>query len=201
VKVGFDLATGTVEGEPVPVVEGSRQMVGQDVSPDGDWLAFQSAVGSQQDIFVIRTDGTGRRQLTNDLFYDSIPRWSPDGERIVFSSNRSGSRDIWSIRADGSGLKQLTEIPDHSLAYPAWSTDGLRMSCWDFINQTSFIFEPNTPWQEQTPEPLPPINEDGDRFHAWSWSPDGLWLAGYVENPFGGDGIVIYHLESNNIGY
>jgi hypothetical protein len=72
------------------------------------------------------------------------------------------------------------------------------MSCWDHEGLTSYIFEPDKSWQEQTPLALPPISENGNRFVAWSWSPDGRWLAGYVvtlpqDNP---DGVAIYSLES-----
>ncbi len=190
-KAGFDSTTGTVEGESVPVIPGSRQTIGPDVSPDGAWLAFHSG-GNQHDIFVTRTDGKGRRQLTNDLYYDRFPRWSPDGERIAFYSNRGGSTDIWTIRPDGSELRQITETPDHRLTHPAWSPDGLRMSCWDYEGQNSYIFDPNKAWEEQTPEALPPINEDGEQYHALLWSPDGCWLVGVTEPNYR---IVAYSLE------
>src|SRR4030095_2033189 len=94
-----------------------------DPSPDGDWLAYYS-LGKQEDIFIIRTDGTGMRQLTDDTFKDREPRWSPDGKRIAFTSNRSGSSEIWAINRDGSGLQQLTQMA--GAPHPAWSPDGTQ---------------------------------------------------------------------------
>ena len=122
-KVPFDPATGRVDGEPIAVTQDSREEDEQDVSPDGLWLAYRS-IGRQEDIFIMRTDGTGRRQLTDDIHNDRGPRWSPDGGTIAFYSNRSGSYEIWTIRPDGSGLTQLTDSPGKSTRSPVWSPDG-----------------------------------------------------------------------------
>jgi Tol biopolymer transport system component len=149
----------------------------------------------QEDIFVVRTNGTGRRQLTNDFHKDRCPRWSPDGERIAFYSNRSGSNEIWTINPDGSGLQQLTETSGHAINYPVWSPDGLRIAYFNRADgKNTYIFHLTDPWTEQTPEVLPPLSETGEFFVAWSWSPDSKWLAGY-EGP--DDGITIYNLESH----
>ena len=66
------------------------------------------------------------------------------------------------------------------------------MSCWDYEGQNSYIFDPNKAWEEQTPEALPPINEDGEQYHALLWSPDGCWLVGVTEPNYR---IVAYSLE------
>jgi hypothetical protein len=42
-------------------------------SPDGEWIAFMSNLGDQWDIYVMRADGTERRQLTDDSAYDEFP--------------------------------------------------------------------------------------------------------------------------------
>ena len=119
-KAGFDPATGKVQGDPTPVTQGSRLVGGPDISPDGDWLVYMS-LGKQEDIYMSRTDGTGLRQLTNDLYRDRRPRWSPDGNKIAFYSNRSGSHEIWTINHDGSGLQKHSETPGVSLWFPTWS--------------------------------------------------------------------------------
>ena len=166
------------------------------ISPDGDWLTFMS-MGKQFDIFVMRADGTGRRQLTDDLHRDYWPRWSPDGREIYFYSNRSGSMEIWIIHPDGSGMRQLTDTPGRNLGNPAWSPDGMRMSYFDYTRCISYIFDPKKPWEEQTPLALLPLSDEGMCFHAFSWSPDGHWLAG--RDHFGSilfGEIVIYSLET-----
>ncbi|MFT5145039.1 MAG: Tol biopolymer transport system component, partial [Thalassolituus oleivorans] len=51
-------------------------------SPDGEWITFVTRrppdQGSDMDIYVVRPDGTGLTNLTNDLEHsDSNPRWLP----------------------------------------------------------------------------------------------------------------------------
>ena len=84
-----------------------------DLSPDGNWLSFGSW-GRQEDIFVVRVDGAGLRQLTDDVHSDRSPRWSPSGNQIAFFSNRSGKFEIWSIRPDGRKLADFLQHKDGS---------------------------------------------------------------------------------------
>ena len=107
-RVGLDPATGKVSDPPRPVFRGSRVIYTQDISPDGEWIAF-STLGGREDLYVVKSDGTGYRQLTDDAHRDRGPRWSPDGTRIAFYSDRSGRYETWAIRPDGSGIEQLTK--------------------------------------------------------------------------------------------
>ncbi len=47
-------------------------------SPDGQWIAFNSLRNNDQaDIFIIRPDGTGLRQVTDNPEPDWQPQWEP----------------------------------------------------------------------------------------------------------------------------
>lgn len=47
-------------------------------SPDGQWIAFNSLrIGEQADIYVMRSDGSNLRQLTNNPEPDWQPQWEP----------------------------------------------------------------------------------------------------------------------------
>ncbi len=149
-KVAFDPSAGAAVDDPVPVTQGSRRATNPDPSPDGKWLAHDS-IGDLEDIFVIRTDGTGRRRLTNDLHRDRFPRWSPDGSKIAFYSNRSGWYEIWSINPDGSGLEQLTDTPGQSVNFAVWAPDGKRMAYYNRTEGLSYIFEPENHGKSKLP--------------------------------------------------
>ena len=79
VRISLDPDQNVV-GDPEPVTQGARAVRSAVASPDGQWIAFDTT-SPQEDLFVIRPDSTGLRQLTNDLARDRIPRWSPDGSR------------------------------------------------------------------------------------------------------------------------
>ncbi|PYS56603.1 MAG: hypothetical protein DMF74_28180, partial [Acidobacteria bacterium] len=190
-QVGFDPAKETVTSQPVWITQGSRLANTPNLSLDGEWLVFDSQGGQQEDLFVIRQDGTGLRQLTDDIYKDRIPRWSPDGKRIAFFSDRSGKWEIWTINSDGSGLQQLT-YASGTVNNPVWSPDGTRLAYRNAGGSPSII-EVGKPWQEQSPQKLPPMSDSND-WGPWSWSPDGRRLAG-GRTP-GGAGIVVYSLES-----
>jgi Tol biopolymer transport system component len=85
-------------------------------SPNGKWLAFsrQHSLSGiwHTDIYKIRPDGTGFRQLTDRRGYSNAePVWSPDGTRIVFASDRQRRHemdDIYVMNADGRHQRPLT---------------------------------------------------------------------------------------------
>ena len=194
-QVGFDPVKEMVTSQPVWITQGSRSANTPNLSPDGEWLAFDTQGGKQYHLFVIRRDGTGLRQLTDDSYKDRAPRWSPDGKRITFHSDRSGRPEIWMINADGSGLEQLTNARD-GVANAVWSPDGTRLVCRNPGSNPSII-EVGKSWQEQTPQTLPPMSDRENRFFAWSWSPDGRKLAEIQERSRAPPaGIVVYSLDS-----
>ena len=61
----------------------------------------------------------------------------------------------------------------------------------------SYIFELEKPWNEQSPQALPALDNGERLFIVRDWSPDGHWLAGRSIRPDGtGGGIVIYSVDS-----
>ena len=197
-KVGFDPSRGATVGPAVPVTQGSKEVAFPDVSPDGQWIAFTSRL-KPEDVFVVKIDGTGLRQLTDDTYADRVPRWSPDGKQIAFMSNRSGQWQIWTIKPDGSGLEQVTDAPAPGGAIiPIWSPDGARL-----VGQPRggggmpFVIHTRKPWKDQSPEVLP-AGESGAAFTAWSWSADGRKLAGALLREDGSSqGVTVYSLDSH----
>jgi Tol biopolymer transport system component len=97
-------------------------------SPSGDLITFTRRSGKtlDYDIFTMRPDGTGIKQLTTTPGNDSHSSWSPDGKYILWSSGRYGFKDeaplydnsfqpfaqIFIMKADGS--------EQHALTYSRW---------------------------------------------------------------------------------
>ena len=61
-----------------------------DVSPDGKWVAFsvRHGIGTKADIYILRVDGTGLKQVTATQGVDEDrPSWSPDGKEPAYGRN------------------------------------------------------------------------------------------------------------------
>ena len=194
--VALEPASGALAGPPRAIVQTSNLIATIDASRDGRWLVYQTAV-PQEDLFVVRPDGTGLRQLTGDRFKDRQPRWSPDGTRIAFYSNRGGSYEIWTIRADGSGLERATAHPGARAYHPIWSPDGRWLAC--DLGQNEALIDLTRPAAERRPQSLP-LTDLGMGFSASSWSADGRWLAGDLHSPDEREvpGVVLYSLAGRS---
>jgi Tol biopolymer transport system component len=176
----FDPASARFVGSPQVVLQGGQQIDYIDVSPDGRWIAFGSA-DPQEDLFVIRTDGTGFAQITDDLARDRGPRWSPDGSRLAFYSNRQGPYEIWSIRADGSRPEWLARAPHASdgLTRPTWAPDGRRLTVKNARTGTSLMIDLQSPIETRVRE----WAADGyTGMVLQTWSPDGRRIAGVIDH-------------------
>jgi TolB protein len=80
-------------------------------SPDGKKIAYVSSVTSRSEIYVINSDGTNDRRLTNTGKFNSSPSWSKDGQYILFASNRNGdaTSDIYVMKANGQSQTAITK--------------------------------------------------------------------------------------------
>jgi eukaryotic-like serine/threonine-protein kinase len=196
-KLEFDPINEKVAGQPVWVTQGTRSVTSPRLSPDGEWFVHDSIGDQQYDIFVMKKDGTGERNLTQDEYKDISPQWSPDGERIAFHSDRSGTYQIWTIKPDGSELKQIT-FSATSVIYPVWSPDGLHMAYSGSDYTHSHIIDLSKPWHEQMPQLLPPMVEPDTSFIAVMWSADGKKLVGpgIETSSKKNKGIYVYWIES-----
>jgi Tol biopolymer transport system component len=196
-RLAFDPVRADVKGDPAWLTSGTRRWSNPDPSPDGQWVAFYTLIQPEGNLYVIRSDGTGLRQLTGDTAQDRIPRWSPDGSWIAcFSNRRSGKYQVWKIRPDGSDLQQVT---DGGVTYFTWSSDGRRMAGFGRIQQEGvttpvWIFDSGRPWKDQRVEELPRLTLAPVRFVPNAWSPDGRRLVGQIGAA--SQGIATYSFET-----
>jgi len=89
-------------------------------------IVFESSQSGDFEIWTMRLDGSGLRNLTRHKGYDESPAWSPDGRRIAFTSTRTGRAKIWVMNADGSRQRQVTRGWSQD-GGPSWSPDGSRI--------------------------------------------------------------------------
>ena len=86
-------------------------------------IVFTSGRDGNQEIYLMKADGSSVIRLTNNKAYDDQPALSPEGGRVVFVSNRDGNHELYLIDTDGKGLRRLTNTP-YSEIDPSFSPDG-----------------------------------------------------------------------------
>jgi len=82
------------------------------------------------EIFVMRSDGTGVRQVTDLGGSSFAPFIHPGNARLIFASNQHDPKgrdfDLYLIDLDGSGLERVT-FNDTFDGFPMFSPDGRRL--------------------------------------------------------------------------
>jgi len=156
---------------------------GDQFDPDGHhrlvvFRDSRSGVNVDDEIYVVRSDGTHVRNLTDAPDSNEWgPAWSPDGTRIAFNSDREGMPQVYVMNVDGTGVERLSDVEGE---YPAWSPDGTRIAFESYVGGTTPFGDPNYDVfimdadgsNEQN------LTNDPDSYDGYpSWSPDGEWIA------------------------
>lgn len=94
-------------------------------------LLKQSIVRPRRlELFVVRADGRGLRQVTRNGAANFAPFMHPNGEQIIFSSNLHDPAGrtfaLYLVNVDGSGLERVTHA-DSFASFPMFSRDGTRL--------------------------------------------------------------------------
>ena len=182
---GIESGTG-IETVRADVTQGNTTRWGlASITVEPDRIAFKSdRTNEQTDIYLMNTDGTNMKQITNTSSDEFTHSWSPDGRRIVFdvnfgilAMNYDGS---WSVLLVESALSSARDVA-HFAVEPAWSPDGgkiayvkwtipvLQSGGLDFDNEQRDIFVVDLDGGNVTQLTATP---GGDEF-APRWSPDG----------------------------
>lgn len=102
-------------------------------SSDGQWLAFESYVDNNLDIYIQSSSDplAAPIRLTDDPANDFSPAWGPTpGREIIFVSDRTGDDEIWVARLDQieDRFVNISQSPESSELDPAYSPDGRYIS-------------------------------------------------------------------------
>ena len=104
-----------------PLTTPSGGDVGEDSaawSPDSRWVTFTGDADGDDDIYVIRADGKGLRQVTDTPSDEASPSWSPDGKRLVFGRGWPDNPII--VVRDLESGKETVIAAGETVGEPAW---------------------------------------------------------------------------------
>ncbi len=117
------------------------------ISPDGERIVFERMVDDSSphgnyDLFIIDSDGSNERRLTESGWTQGLAVWSPSGDSIAYSVaavDEEGRYDIYMMNGDGSQVRDLTSqhFPPGFLAHESvFSVDGSKIyfigEWWDW---------------------------------------------------------------------
>lgn len=137
-------------------------------------VAFASDRTGIPQIWIINSDGTGLRQLTDYQWGACQPEWSPDGERLIFISPCEENEEVYDnanlfvVNADGSGLEPLPAMEGGGFD-PAWSPDGKSI----LFTSTRNNFRPQIFKYDLGTNQVTRLSIDDWRDSQPEWSPDG----------------------------
>ncbi|HSJ13729.1 MAG TPA: hypothetical protein VK939_04905 [Longimicrobiales bacterium] len=179
-RIPIDEATGTVRGEPEPIMTPATSLAHISVSRDGRRVLYSSVLVTVN-VQRLPVDPVTARPADEAAWVTSgTRRWSspdpaPDGRRIAMYSLTQPEGHVYVINTDGSGLRQVTS--DTAVdRVPRWSPDG------EWIAFFSTRGGPLQLWMIRPDgSDLRQLTEAGT---VAAWSPDGSRIATGTVAPY-----------------
>jgi len=155
----------------LPVSSAKSQAASDEAVQTGTIAYSITPVNSDNEIYIINSDGSGRTPLTDHEGRDAGPSWSPDGSRIAFYVHAVDELSwfIFVMDSSGDNIQQLTDMEGVWDNSPTWSPDGAQIA-----------FAREYPDQQYLSE-IWVMNHSGSNQHQIDsiigggpeWSPDG----------------------------
>lgn len=103
------------------------------ISPDGKRVVYGrnfmdiKTDRRRSNLWIINSDGSDHRALTDGDGNDHLPRWSPDGKRLVYLSAGDDGAVLMCRWMDSGQVGRLARLPAEPLGL-AWSPDGKELA-------------------------------------------------------------------------
>ncbi len=107
---------------PSPVVDriSALDSTAAPIVSGGEWIAFNSRLAGNSDIYLVDLQGKNLTQLTTSPAHDLYPSWSPDAKHIVYQTTEGGDQELVIINISNKKSMNLTDNNCNDWA-PVWS--------------------------------------------------------------------------------
>jgi len=136
-------------------------------------ILFVSDRDGDDEVYVMKDDGSEQIPLTVNTWLDGSPAWSSDGSRIAYTvAGPGGEEDIMVMKSDTSGKTGLTLNPTVRDTDPAWSPDDSRIAFVSYRGGNAEVYVTKLDGSD-------PVNLTDNPADDWdpTWSPDGSLIA------------------------
>lgn len=127
------------------VTTGNQTIEAATVSPDGQWLAYDSNLNGNQDIYRMPLGGGEAQQLTHNGADNFAPTWSPDSRQLAFHGLVKGNRDVYVMDAAGTRITPVASTPSEE-ADPVWMADGSGLTYLVYPDSLFEVKRSGTSW-------------------------------------------------------
>ena len=126
-------------GSDLKQLPNTRDSSAPSFNDDGTKVSFYS----NGNIWIMNSDGSGKRQLTftSNIMY--APYFSGDGSKITYISTVNSYHQVFVVNSDGTGRKQLTSLTT-KVAVPDISGDGSRVTFRSRVNDKEELYVVNS---------------------------------------------------------
>lgn len=137
-------------------------------------ILFVSDRDGDDEVWVMKSDGSEQIPLTVNTWMDGAPAWSCGGSRIAYTfvAEPGSEEDIMIMKDDTSDKTCLTVNPTARDTLPAWSPDDSRIAFVSYRDGNAEIYVTKIDGSD-------PINLTNNLTDDWdpTWSPDGSMIA------------------------
>jgi len=144
---GAELYSADLDGKNLKRLTNNRYYEAEvAVSPDGQWIVFGRQIDGRMDLWIMKADGTGERQLTaTDDWQEGAPFFMPDSRQIIYRAWKRSEygrikptpMTIFTISRDGKDWRRHT-FDDGMNWHPFPAPDGRHYAFIKAVNPTDW---------------------------------------------------------------